>query len=73
MALEHLEKKYHVKHIQISGYNSHANVIVECSHINVQPLVASISVIQKQGNALKLWCIIPQPSLTIIVNELLMS
>ena len=36
MALSHLEKKYHVKHIQISGYNSHANSIVECLHFDVR-------------------------------------
>ena len=28
-ALGHLDKKYHIKHIRISGYNSHANGIVE--------------------------------------------
>ena len=35
-ALSHLEKKYHVKHIWISGYNSHVNGIVEHSHFDVQ-------------------------------------
>ena len=34
-ALAHLECKYHIKHIQISGYNLHANGIVECSHFDV--------------------------------------
>ena len=34
-ALGYLEKGYHIKHIQISGYNSHANRIVERSHFNV--------------------------------------
>jgi len=34
-ALVHLEKKYHIKHIWISGYNSHANGIVEHSHFDV--------------------------------------
>src|SRR6266404_3862770 len=34
--LAHLEKKYHIKHIRISGYNSHANGIVEHSHFDVQ-------------------------------------
>jgi len=34
-ALGHLEKKYHIKHIQISGYNSHANGIVERSHFDI--------------------------------------
>ena len=28
-ALGHLEKKYHIRHIRISGYNSRANGIVE--------------------------------------------
>ena len=28
-ALGHLDKKYHIKHIRISGYNSRANGIVE--------------------------------------------
>ena len=35
-ALGHLDKKYHIKHIRISGYNSHANSIVERSHFNVR-------------------------------------
>lgn len=35
-ALAHLEKKYHVKHIRISGYNSRANGIVERSHFDVR-------------------------------------
>jgi hypothetical protein len=35
-ALGHLEKKYHVKHIRISGYNSRANGIVERSHFDVR-------------------------------------
>jgi hypothetical protein len=35
-ALGHLEKKYNVKHIRISGYNSRANGIVERSHFDVQ-------------------------------------
>jgi len=34
-ALSYLERKYHIKHIQISGYNSRANGIVEQSHFNV--------------------------------------
>lgn len=34
-ALKLLEKKYHVKHIRISGYNSHANGIIKRSHFNV--------------------------------------
>jgi hypothetical protein len=35
-ALGHLEKKYHIKHIRISGYNSRANGIVERSHFDVR-------------------------------------
>lgn len=35
-ALTHLTKKYHVSHIQISGYNSHVNGIVERPHFDVQ-------------------------------------
>jgi len=35
-ALAYLERKFHVKHIHISGYNSRANGIVECSHFDLQ-------------------------------------
>ena len=35
VALTYLEKKYHIKHIRISGYNSRANGIVERSHFDV--------------------------------------
>jgi len=35
-ALGHLEKKYHIKHIWISGYNSCANGIAEHSHFDVR-------------------------------------
>ncbi len=34
-ALGYLEKKYHIRHIRISGYNSRANGIVEHSHFNI--------------------------------------
>jgi hypothetical protein len=34
-AIEYLSKRYHLNHIQISGYNSHANGTVECSHFDV--------------------------------------
>ena len=34
--LSHLEHKYHIKHIRISGYNSRANGIVERSHFDVR-------------------------------------
>ncbi len=34
-ALSYMEQKYHVKHIRISGYNSHTNGIVERSHFDV--------------------------------------
>ena len=42
-ALSYLEKKYHVKHIQISGYNSHANGIVEHSHFDVRQALFKVS------------------------------
>jgi hypothetical protein len=35
-ALAYLEKKYHVKHIRISGYNSRANGIAEHPHFDVR-------------------------------------
>jgi hypothetical protein len=35
-ALVHLERKYHIKHIRISGYNSQVNGIVEHSHFDVR-------------------------------------
>ena len=35
-ALSHLEKKYHIKHIRISSYNSQANRIVERSHFDMR-------------------------------------
>jgi hypothetical protein len=35
-ALGYLERKYHIKHIRISGYNSRANGIVERSHFDVR-------------------------------------
>jgi Integrase zinc binding domain len=35
-ALAHLSKCYHINHIHISGYNSHANGIIEQSHFDVQ-------------------------------------
>jgi hypothetical protein len=34
-ALAYLSKKYHINHIHISGYNSHANGLVECTHFDV--------------------------------------
>ena len=38
-ALAYLEKHYHIKHIRISGYNSHAKSIVEQSHFEVRKAV----------------------------------
>ena len=35
-ALAHLEQRYHIKNIRISGYNSKANGIVERSHFDVR-------------------------------------
>jgi len=34
-ALAYLSKHYHITHICISGYNSHTNGLVECSHFDV--------------------------------------
>ena len=34
--MEYLAKKYHIRHIRISGYNSRANGIVERSHFDVR-------------------------------------
>ena len=38
-ALAWLEKHYHIKHIQISGYNSRANGLVERSHFEVREAI----------------------------------
>jgi hypothetical protein len=47
-ALEYLMKKYHIMHIRISGYNSHANGLVECLHFNVcQSLFKAVNGDQK--------------------------
>jgi len=35
-AIGYLSKKYHINHIRISGYNSHANGIVEHSHFDIR-------------------------------------
>ena len=42
-ALGYLEKKYHVKHIRISGYNSRANGIVERAHFDVRQALFKVS------------------------------
>jgi hypothetical protein len=34
-AMEYLSKRYHLNHIQISGYNSCANGTVECYHFDI--------------------------------------
>jgi hypothetical protein len=48
-ALEYLAKKYHIRHIRISGYNSHANGLVERSHFDVrQALYKSVDGVQSQ-------------------------
>ncbi len=41
--LGQLEKKYHIKHIQISRYNLHANGIVEWLHFNVRQVLFKAS------------------------------
>ena len=38
-ALAYLEKQYHIRHIRISGYNSRANGLVECSHFEVREAI----------------------------------
>jgi hypothetical protein len=38
-ALKYLEKRYHIKHIRISGYNSRANGLVERSHFEVREAI----------------------------------
>jgi Integrase zinc binding domain len=35
-AMEYLAKWYHINHIQISGYNSHANGLVERAHFDIR-------------------------------------
>jgi hypothetical protein len=48
-ALEYLARKYHVRHIHISGYNSHANGLVERSHFDVrQALYKSVDGVQSK-------------------------
>ena len=42
-ALSYLEKKYHVKHIRISGYNLRANGIVERSHFDIRQALVKAS------------------------------
>ncbi|THH05356.1 hypothetical protein EW146_g9925 [Bondarzewia mesenterica] len=50
-ALTYLAKKYHVQHICISGYNSHANGITERSHFDVhQALFKAIDGDQSKWN-----------------------
>jgi hypothetical protein len=47
--LQYLEKKYHIRHIQISGYNSRANGQVERSHFDVcQALYKAVDGVQSQ-------------------------
>ena len=38
-ALAYLEKRYHIRHIRISGYNSRANGLVEHSHFEVREAI----------------------------------
>ena len=38
-ALDYLSKCYHIQHIHISGYNSHANGITEWAHFNVRQVL----------------------------------
>ena len=48
-ALEYLARKYHVRHIRISGYNSRANGMVERSHFDVrQALYKAVDGVQSK-------------------------
>jgi len=48
-ALEYLARKYHVRHIRISGYNSRANGLVERSHFDVrQALYKAVDGVQSK-------------------------
>ena len=42
-ALGYIEKKYHIKHIRISGYNSRSNGIVEQSHFDVRQVLFRVA------------------------------
>ena len=42
-ALGYIEKKYHIKHIRISRYNSQANGIVEWSHFEVRQVLFKVA------------------------------
>jgi hypothetical protein len=42
-ALSHLEHKYHIKHIRISGYNLQANSIVKRSHFDIQQAMFKVA------------------------------
>jgi transposase InsO family protein len=39
-AIEWLSKRYGINHIKVSGYNSHANGIVECRHYDVREAIS---------------------------------
>ncbi|KAF7372195.1 Integrase catalytic domain-containing protein [Mycena venus] len=39
-ALAYLESEYHIKHIHISGYNSHANGVIERPHFDVRESIS---------------------------------
>ena len=43
MALGYIEKKYHIKHIRISGYNSWANSIIEQSHFDMWQVLFKVA------------------------------
>ena len=48
-ALQYLAKKYNIRHIRISGYNSRANGLVERSHFDVrQALFKAVDGVQSQ-------------------------
>ena len=41
-ALAYLEKRYHIRHIRISGYNSRANGLVEHSYFEVREAIFKV-------------------------------
>jgi hypothetical protein len=41
-ALEYLSRQYHINHIHISGYNSHANGLIEQSHFDIRQVIFKV-------------------------------
>jgi hypothetical protein len=56
-AMEYLAKKFHIKHVRISGYNSQANGLVERSHFDVrQAVVKACDAYPSNGRAQHTQC-----------------